>query len=215
LDGGQDLLRTAAELYFHAMQENDSKKKAELMLFGNGLIGLHEQIRLQPYIAGSLKAPINTTHEGIIDSILSLVKPANKNKVAEVLSKVLHPINAAAQTIWDEFSTHYLMVLKIPGETLHLGQKLDPAPGQSSLDPPDLAELTNPDLHKLINEYHFVSNPGTKPLAKDWANLPQRMNYIFNLFRSRQQIPALFDPPFTPEQTTAIMNGTVPGGNLG
>jgi hypothetical protein len=44
--------------------------------------------------------------------------------------------------------------------------------------------------------------------------LEDRMNFIVNLFRSRQTDVALFGPPFTTAQTTAIESGKFPDGPL-
>jgi hypothetical protein len=56
--GGQSMLRNALQQYALARVESDASRKAALMLLANGQVGLHEQIRLQPFIAGSLDAPI-------------------------------------------------------------------------------------------------------------------------------------------------------------
>jgi len=50
--------------------------------------------------------------------------------------------------------------------------------------------------------------------ASDWARLRERMNYIVNLFRSRQQDPSLAVPPFSAEQLVTMQAGTVPSGPL-
>jgi hypothetical protein len=56
--GGQTLLRKALAGYAAARRCEDPHRAAELMLLANARIGLHEQIRLQRYIAGSINAPI-------------------------------------------------------------------------------------------------------------------------------------------------------------
>lgn len=50
--------------------------------------------------------------------------------------------------------------------------------------------------------------------AQDWSALADRMRYIFVYFRSRQRDATLFQPPFTAEQTEAILAGRVPAGEL-
>ncbi len=61
--GGQQLVKEAFTYYVDAMFASDLKIKAELLLCGNVLIGLHEQTRLQPYIVEALNTPI----EDILD----------------------------------------------------------------------------------------------------------------------------------------------------
>ena len=50
--------------------------------------------------------------------------------------------------------------------------------------------------------------------ARDWGDLDDRMNFIVNLFRSRQKNLELFDQPFLFEQRLEIDEGRVPGGTL-
>ena len=57
-NGGQDMLGNAIKDYQLALQETDQKRKAELILRANAQTGLHEQIRLQPYIAAAMEAPL-------------------------------------------------------------------------------------------------------------------------------------------------------------
>ena len=59
--GGQGLLQQMCAAYYEAMFERNPKRRAELLLIGNGCGGLHEQTRLQTYIAGSLNAPVADT----------------------------------------------------------------------------------------------------------------------------------------------------------
>jgi hypothetical protein len=53
-DGGQDLLRRAFTQYYRAALADDSAEKQRTTYYANCLAILHEHIRLQPYIAGSL-----------------------------------------------------------------------------------------------------------------------------------------------------------------
>src|SRR5262249_17924819 len=53
-DGGQDLLRRAFTQYYRAALADDPAEKQQAAYFANCLAILHEHIRLQPYIAGSL-----------------------------------------------------------------------------------------------------------------------------------------------------------------
>jgi hypothetical protein len=44
--------------FIEALSEPDPGRKAELVLLANSETGLHEQIRLQPYIANSMDAAV-------------------------------------------------------------------------------------------------------------------------------------------------------------
>jgi len=50
--------------------------------------------------------------------------------------------------------------------------------------------------------------------ALDWADLPDRLHFIVDLFRCYQESRDLFEPPFTPEQVSALTAGRLPGGRL-
>ena len=50
--------------------------------------------------------------------------------------------------------------------------------------------------------------------SRDWANLDQRMQFIFELFRTRQKSLELFDPPFLYQQRLAIATDQLPTGTL-
>jgi len=50
--------------------------------------------------------------------------------------------------------------------------------------------------------------------AVDWANLPDRLHFIADLFRCYQESPDLFEPPFTPDQVAVLKAGGLPGGDL-
>jgi hypothetical protein len=55
--GGQSMVRAALRHYYEALHEPQADARAELCLLANVECGLHEQIRLQPYIAGRLGQP--------------------------------------------------------------------------------------------------------------------------------------------------------------
>src|SRR4051794_22654086 len=53
-EGGQDLLRRAFAQYYRAALADDPRAKQQAAYFANCLAILHEHVRLQPYITGSL-----------------------------------------------------------------------------------------------------------------------------------------------------------------
>ena len=71
------------------------------------------------------------------------------------------------------------------------------AAGRGRSSPRTSAAIRGPELVALLAEYDRTGGTGIGSGAEDWAKLPQRMNYILNLFRSRQQDAALLRPPFT------------------
>jgi hypothetical protein len=105
------------------------------------------------------------------------------------------------------------MELTLPDGTLRLGLDL-PAPPRSTLFPPQLQIIHNPELLALLTQYHAATFTEHGSGARDWTVLTERMKYIIELFRSRQQDQRLFDPPFQPEHVASIKAGVMPGGAL-
>jgi hypothetical protein len=104
--------------------------------------------------------------------------------------------------------TEKLTTLALTEETLRLGQDLrGPAPEH-------LRALTDRDLVTLLAavDPSFDSTQGSG--ATDWASLRQRMHFVADLFRTRQEVASLLGPPFSPEQTIAIKANRRPAGSL-
>lgn len=239
--GGQGWLRGAIENYYKALYETDADAKAELMCLANCLTGLHEQTRLQTYIAASLDAPIE-------DMLLNGHKKAVADKVSggllerahAVIDSVVAPLGKEVEKLWQEFSTVALMTLTLPDVTLRLGRDL-PAPAGQPLYPPYLQTIQNQDLadclrkfgvlevdesklswgekiHSVVEEllglFGLESHELLGSGATDWTQLDQRMRYIIPLFRSRQADRNLEREPFSPEQRAVMFEGRIPEGPL-
>lgn len=215
--GGQSLVREALGFYFAALHERGANARAELVLLGNGLCGLHEQIRLQPYIAGALEAPLAELAGGAL---------GDRPRIAAVLAAV---VRAAA--------TEMMMTLALPRQVLRLGFDLPAPPGQP-LWPDALARLEHPRLVLLADELgayearerrlgvverigdwlldqadlddRFALGSG----ADDWSRLADRMRYIFEFFRSRQRDASLLVSPFSEAQALELAAERVPAGPL-
>jgi hypothetical protein len=80
-----------------------------------------------------------------------------------------------------------------------------------------LTQIDNPEL------FLFLNGPGgwdrtrdtlTGSAAGDWTKIRDRMNYIVDLFRSRQFDPGLFADPYDEQQVAAVRAGRVPDGML-
>jgi hypothetical protein len=240
--GGQTLLRDAARHYYEAKFETNPKRKAELILLANANIGLHEQTRLQTYIAGALDAPldnvlINTTHDALAerfgDDVLG-------SRGYAVVDRLLSPITDHVQGVFHRFATELMMTLKLPDGTVRLGRDLPACPGQP-LFPQALVQIQDPTLAALLAQYDALAERGQeldalrqiedsaeRLLAKlgldqsiaigtgaeDWVSLNQRMRFILELFRSRQQDVRLLEPTFTAEQVAEMLAGRIPAGPL-
>jgi hypothetical protein len=239
--GGQGLLRQMIAGYYAAMFDRDEKTRAELLLLANARGGLHEQTRLQTYIAGSLNAPIqDTLLRRVHASIDASGGNAQVKAVGHTLAdRLLPPLGRKLEDAWQDFSTLAMMELVLPDGSIHLGRPLPPEP-DGPLVPPMLQTIADPTLAAVLAEYKALDIPVVHPPIEslgdrfaallhlghpvpldaigvetvDWVQFPQRMRYILTLFRSRMRDERLTQSPFTDAQQSAILANQVPAGPL-
>ncbi len=222
--GGQTMLREAFSSFFAALHETDPRARAQQILLANAKCGLHEQTRLQPYIAEALDTPT--------DVLLQLARPgapstppAHSDSIAAVVRRL---------------ATEVLMTVRLPGQLLYLGTDLPAPPGRplwpaplERLDDPELVTLTvelgvyetreaglgladraEAWLQSLLGHFGLGRPEAQGSAAEDWSRLSDRMRFIFEMFRSRQQDPRLLTSPFSVAQRAAMLDGRLPPGPL-
>jgi hypothetical protein len=212
LDGDAEAtarLRTVFGHFCDAMLDDERALRADRILLANGLAGLTEQVRLQPNIQGALDAPIGTSLGDWLDRTVAKLPETVRIGARPVLRLVVIEIEAA----WRRIATELLMKLVTPSGELDLDKDVPALPGQP-LFPDDLEAIRGPELLALLAEYDRTGGTGIGSGASDWAKLPQRMNYILSLFRSRQQDGTLLLAPFTDAQWAEMQEGRVPPGDL-
>jgi hypothetical protein len=239
--GGQGWLASAARHYYEAAFTPDPKSRAELVLLGNGEIGMHEQTRLDPYLAGSLDASVadvvsNRWKTALLDRVVDTeARGRLEARLTEILSELAPKLAAAFQDI----ATRTMMSLQLPGQLVHMGRDLR-GPVGSPLYPPIVEDLQNQTLRDVFQRFSCldtvvphaaglagrlrqigeeieedVDGPiGFGTAASDWTSYPERMRFILPLFRSRHQTMSLLGKPFTDDQIGSIRQGIVPPGPL-
>ena len=217
---GQEYLRKGFSCYYKAFFEKDLKKKVQLNLLANLLIGLHEQNRLQPEITEALNSSVPNVEQvksNVLDNLFSGANLWTRFRLffqhffgkTSLLDKAIESLLQRIQYHLRMILTEHLMTLTLPPDNcLHLGKDL------SMPYPVDLKELSNPDLLSLLVQIDPTPNSLLESGAVDWANLQERMHYIADLFRCYHQSKELFDGAFTTEQVDAMKNGRLPGGRL-
>ena len=211
---GQDLLIEAFRTYYDAMFERDEAAKAQQIFHANALVGYHEQLRLQGPIVSSLDAPL-------VDVFLDNAKALARGKLPHmfhgaaeaIIEKVLRPVGERIEIEWHEVSTKWLMTLALPKIVLSLGKDV-PAYTEAEMFPAELLVAEYEPLVAILTKLDRTPNTVVGSAAKDWGQLEDRMNYIVDFFRSRQQDPQMYEQPFSDEQVAAIRAGKVPGGRL-
>ncbi len=113
---------------------------------------------------------------------------------------------------WDTALTESIMRLVTPRESFDLRQDVPPLP--DGMFPPALRNLEDTVAGTSYSQWDKTDSTGKPSGAHDWADLDERMNFIVNLFRSRQQDGSLFDPPYSPDQLAVLEQGQVPPGPL-
>ncbi|MBZ4399736.1 hypothetical protein OWM54_11505 [Myxococcus sp. MISCRS1] len=225
LDGfakDKPVLKEAFAHYTKAMFEKDPNKKAELMLLANDKIGLHEQTQLQGFVEKALNSPVHDTFRNVLkqsieSGINGLPFPARLAGQAALktglVDAALGPVVDATATVFRRLATEHMMKLAVPGGALKLGNDLPPPAGmESTLFPPHLRSIENPELRALLGKLDSSPDSLKGTAAKDWSKLDQRMDYIIDLFRTRQSDPHLFDAPFGKTGTTYPLPATQPRG---
>ena len=213
---GQRLLREAFAAYADACRAPNGTDRASLLLLANLLIGLHEQTRLQPEIEASLNASLDA--EAVRTALLGLIFSGSWLRARAEIARVSgRPLPAdvaigllvkAVQRRVREVLTEMLMTLRLPGVTLRLGSDV---PGGF---PPELREITHPPLVALLARVDPTPNATAGSGATDWANLPERMHFIADLFRCWHGRAELFTAPYTAIQVAAMRDGRRPEGDL-
>lgn len=213
---GQRLLRDAFSAYAEACRASDGKDRASWLLLGNLLIGLHEQTRLQPEIQAALDASLDAraVHAQLLAVVFSGSWLRARAEIAHVAGRPLpadvaiDALVAAVQRRIRVVLTEMLMTLRLPGATLHLGRDV------AGTFPPELREISLPQLQSLLATVDLTPNATVGSGATDWANLPERMHFITDMFRCWHARAELFSAPYSPSQIAAMHDGRRPEGDL-
>lgn len=208
---GQQYLQQAFMHYYNAANEADAKAREEWILLANIEIGYHEQTRLQPEITEALNAAIPDA-QVLLPQLLKLLFPRKYLLLAPYFTLrrqlgIPSPTDLRLQALVSELQvqlrillTRHLMVLELAnGQTLHLNQDL------KTPFPASLSQLQNPTLLDFLAANDPTPNNLQDSGAVDWANLPDRLHFIIDLFRSHQENAELFSPPFSSEQAEPLL----------
>ncbi len=217
---GQRYLRQAFTCYYQSFFESDAKTCAELLLLANVEIGFHEQTRLQPEIAEALDAafvdPKQFTRR-LIKAIFPYRGWLARLRLFFVrllggptpFDAAIDALVVVARQQARLIITEHMMTIGLPhGARLRLGNDL------RAEFPASLKQLANPDLRALLERVDPTPDSPRESGAVDWADLPERLHFIVDLFRCYHESRDLFEPPFTPDQVAALKAGRLPGGRL-
>ncbi len=188
----------------------DAAARPALILRANTLAVAHEQRRLQPAISGALDAAISDTLKGVIER--DIVGHLPTAEIRHVLDGLTGDVCKVLDGAWDTALTEAIMQLATARETFDLRRDVPPLPG--GMFPPELRDLSGTEAESAVAQWDRTRGTGTPSGARDWAVLEDRMNFIVNLFRSRQRDPSLFNPPYSDAQLGVLAQGRLPPGPL-
>lgn len=217
---GQTYLRRAFTHYYQALFEIDPKTRAELILLANVEVGFHEQTRLQPEIAASLDAGLVNPVEFTRLLFAGVFPYSGWLHLANFLLRKLlgrpTAFDLAAQTLLAaaRFQLRATITEVMTGITLPSGVRLSLHEDLASGFPDSLQQISNPELSLLLAEHDPTPDSPRDSGAIDWADLPDRLHFILDLFRCYQENQDLFAAPFTPEQVADLKAGRRPAGRL-
>jgi hypothetical protein len=181
-------------------------RKACTVLRANVLAVAHEQKRLQPNIETALDAAVTDTFKRVIQGD---VADHLRGKVRAALDAMIDDVSKDMDTAWDTVLTETIMRLVTKSEVFDLHEDITPL-SIGKMFPVELEDLTGTVAAPTVAEWDTTGGTGTPSGADDWADLHKRMNFIVNLFRSRQREATLFDPPYDDDQIAALDRREVP-----
>ncbi|MEA2390309.1 MAG: hypothetical protein QOK31_418 [Solirubrobacteraceae bacterium] len=113
------------------------------------------------------------------------------------------------------FVTKHLLGFAVGDEAMKVSS--DVIPRTPTPFPDTLRTIESPELEAFLcgpDGWDRTPDSTRGSAAHDWTKLADRMNFIVDLFRTRQTDPNLFSPPFTALQREAIVAGRIPAGPL-
>jgi hypothetical protein len=110
------------------------------------------------------------------------------------------------------FVTEYLLSFTVGSEAMSVSLDV-PSSGRRSFSD-TLATIELPELEGFLCDWDRTPDSLIGSGARDWTKLSDRMNFIVDLFRTRQSDSELFTSPFSPPQREMIVSGRMPPGPL-
>jgi hypothetical protein len=196
--------------YDAAIRGTNDTMRAEAMLSGNLIIGYNEQLRLQPRITSAFTALPQYLRALIQNSQCGLGR-------LPLIRVTTHYWLSLVELAWTRYATERLTSLSLPnGRTARPGSDVPTLPNSTGRFPADLAQLHDAQLRELWTYTSRADADGRHSGCDSWIPLVDRMNWIANWFRSRQQTADLFSPPFARDELTRLERGDTswiqPGG---
>ena len=197
--GDVEQLRGGLECYYRAKYAGSEKKRAELVLQGNVLLGAYEQWRADPLLRIALDP---------FPGRLVRVVRANPHSAPQLslpdagtpwALRHHSPILRGLSAQFGRAMTRWVMALDVPLfqwqiRPIRVGNAIAPPADGEPLYPPLLETLDDRQTETLFGLYDRSRGNATDTEARNWTRFADRMNFIANLFRAGQQSDNLYRP---------------------
>jgi hypothetical protein len=217
--GYQEELIYAFELYRRAAftsperrEGSEERSRADLIFEATLRIAAVEQVILDEavtMVVDQLPRHVAEQAEGRLATFAerSLRVP---RRIAQVnASKRLTGLSVMARDLWARVMTDQIMVVAFPGETVRIGRDIRLRDWRKPFYAKDL-EVLSSGAQALFDQFDRSLGDGRGAGAGDWRRYDDRMNFVSNLLRSRQQDASLFWQPFTEEDVDNVWRGVYP-----
>jgi hypothetical protein len=223
IDSGAVLvLQAAVRPYFEVLQEGLSewatgddprlrKRRAELILLGNLRFEAYVQTRVQPVLERNLAYVPDAVRAMVWSRLLG--QDSLMARVGRRVFEASERTGAVVDEAFEIAATRRLYSAVIGGEELGFGRDL-PLPPAANLAlrdrqpegdrkryglgyffPYDLQTVDDAATWSCWHRYDRSAGHGSRTAVDNWLRYGERLNYVANLFRSRQQLSALYDRP--------------------
>lgn len=195
--------------YHEALEASSDKVRSEAILAGDIVLAYNAQLRLQPVIEAAFTA---------LPQHLRMLLRTNRCFVARLpFVRVVGQFWLdAIEYSWTRYATERLVSLTIAGdEVVRPGSDVPPLPdappGVSHRYPDVLRSLDDPRLAELWRHCSRARDDGSGSGVSSWIPLAERLSWIVNWMRSRQQYRRVFERPFTDEELARLEAGDAEG----
>ena len=214
------LLQRAMQPYFEVMwqglsgrllSDGQRRLRAELILLANIRVLAYEQQRVQPVLQRNLAFVPEAVRARLGRELMG------RNRLSDRMLRNAwlraKPVREVLETAFQIAATRSAFSMVVGTEELRFGRDLplpppanpvlryeQPAEEQKryapgSFFPYDLENLQSRPAWAAFHLHDRSMGEGARTAVDNWLRYGERMSFLVNLFRSRQQVSALYDPP--------------------
>ena len=209
-----EVLQRAVEPYYQVLKDSKTlspKQRSELILLGNVRMVAYEQRRLQPVLERNLKLLPHALQLRVVTEWFG--RNDLRTRAAMRAYQVASPVFPRLEEAFQIAATRNVYRMILGQERLRFGVDVplpppahpllrqdQPAEDQDRYSegdffPYDLQTLEDPALWSEWQHHDRSFGQGERTGVDNWLRLPERLNYVVNVFRSRQQLCALYERP--------------------